>query len=120
MDVEPAARTKHAEHLTHDLLRLIGVMQNTVRINIIKTSILKRKLPCVRFIHDGEIPNSPARQLHMLRRQIDSGSQRPMPGELQEIASRSASDFEDLISLMLAKLCGLVQPGIGGVALLLG
>ena len=120
MDIEPAAWTKDAEHLAHHLLRLIGVMKNAVRINIIKAFILKRKMPRVGLINNCEIAHASARQLYMLRRQIDSRSQGPMLGELQKIASRSASDFEDLFSLMPAKFCGFIKPGIGGVALLLG
>ncbi len=83
MDIDPAARAKNAEHLANDLLRLIGVMENPVRVNIVKASILKWKMARVRLMNNCEIADALARQFYMLRRQIYSGSQRPMLCELQ-------------------------------------
>src|SRR5271156_5029653 len=119
VDIDPAAWAKNAKHLANYLLRLIGVMENAVRINIIKACILKRKMPRVGFIDGCEIADASARQLNMFGRQVDPGCQRPMLGELQQIASGSASDFENFVSLVLTELSGFVEPGIDGVALLL-
>src|SRR5277367_3284531 len=120
MDVDPAAWTKDAEYLADDLLRLIGVMQNAVRIDIIEAAILQRKMARVCFEDNCEITDSSAGQLYMSPGHIYAGGQGPMLSELQQIASRSASDFKDSGSPMLAKLCRLIEPWISRVALLLG
>ena len=68
MYIEPAARSKDAEHLPDHLLRLIGVMENAVRIDIIKACVVKRKMPRIRLMNNCEIAHASARQLYMVRR----------------------------------------------------
>jgi hypothetical protein len=118
MDIDRTAWTENAEHLADYLLGLIGVMKNSVRINIIEALILKRKIPRVGFVNDCEIADAFACQFYMSGREIYAGSQSTMLRELQQIAARPASDFEDLFSAMFAKLRDFVEPGIGRVPLL--
>src|ERR1700722_7956973 len=118
VDIDPTARTEDAKHLADYLLRLIGVMKNSVRINIIEAVIAERKIPRVGFMDDCAVADSLARQFYMFCSQIYTGSQSTMLCELQQIAARPASDFEDLFSLMFAKLRDFVEPGIGRVPLL--
>ena len=91
-----------------------------MRINILEAFSLKRKMARVSLMDDCEIANAVTGQFYVFRRNIYSCSQGAMLCELKEIASGSASDFEDLFSSMFPKLCHLVQPRIGGVPLLLG
>ena len=83
MDIDPATWAEDAKHLAHYVLRLIGVMENTMRINIIKACILKRKIPRVGFMDNCQAADASARQLYMLRCQIDSSSHGPMLCKLQ-------------------------------------
>ena len=91
-----------------------------MRINILEAFSLKRKMAHVSLMDDCEIANAVTGQFYVFRRNIYASSQGAMLCELKEIASGSASDFEDLFSSMFPKLCHLVQPRIGGVPLLLG
>ena len=120
MDIDPTAWTEDAEHLADYLLGLIGVMKDAVRIDIIEALIHERKIPRVGFVDGCEIADAFARQFYMSGSQIYAGSQSTMLCELQQIAARPASNFEDLVSVMFAKLCDFVEPGIGRVPLLFG
>ena len=120
MDIDPTAWTEDAEHLADYLLGLIGVMKDAVRINIIEAGIAERKIPRVGFVDGCEIADAFARQFYMSGSQIYAGSQSTMFCELQQIAARPASNFEDLFSLMFAKLRDFVEPRIRGIPLLLG
>ncbi len=120
MDVDATAWTKNTEDLAHHLLRLVGMMKNTVRIDVIKAFVFKRKMAHVGLMDDREVAESLAGQLYMSRSQIYASSDSPVLCKLQQIGSGSASDFEDLVSCMFPKLCDFVEPGICGVALLLG
>src|ERR1700733_10995152 len=118
MDIDPTAWTEDAEHLADYLRGLIGVMKNAVRINIIEALILERKIPRIGFVDDCEIADALARQFYMPGSEVYAGCQSTMLCELQQIAARPASDFEDLFSAMFAKLRNFVEPGVGRVPLL--
>jgi hypothetical protein len=120
MDVDPTAGTKNTEDLTHHFLRLVAVVENTVRIDVIKTFIFKRKMPHVGLKDDRAVAQALAGQLYMSRSQIYASRDGPVLGKLQQVGSGSTADFEHLVSCMFAKLCHIVEPGICGVALLLG
>jgi hypothetical protein len=120
MHIEPAAGTKDTKHLGDHSLWLIAMVKNSVGIDIVEAFICKREMPRIRLVDDCEITHAQAGELHMLRGQIDSRSQGSVFGELEKIAPGSAADFEDLFSLMKAKLCCVIKPGIDGVALFLG
>jgi hypothetical protein len=96
------------------------MMKNSMGLDIVEAFILKRKMPRVGLQDRREITHPEAGKLYMLRGQIDSRSQGPVPGELEKIAPGSTTDFEDLFTRMPAKLCCGIKPWIGGVALFLG
>jgi hypothetical protein len=66
MHVKPAARTKNPHHFAHYLFRLIAMMENPVRINIVEASIIKRELASVSLVNDGALTNPVSGQLHMV------------------------------------------------------
>ena len=55
MDVEPPAHSKDAQNLICSLLRLVGVMQYAMRVDVIKAAIFKGQIPHISFNNRRQI-----------------------------------------------------------------
>jgi hypothetical protein len=119
MHIEPTTRTKDTKHLSHSSLWFIAMVKNSMGIDIVEAFIRKREMPRVGLVDDCEVAHAPTGQLDMPRGQIDSRSHGSVFGELEKIASGSATDFENLFPFVPAKFCRVIKPRIDGVALFL-
>jgi hypothetical protein len=112
MNIKSSPRSKHPEDFLDHSPGLIDMVEDAVGVDIVEAGRWKRDGRGVALAYFRAACQPLTSQTKMFRSNIDTERLRPVLGELQQIAARAATNFQNTLTPMVPELRYLIQPGI--------
>src|SRR5713101_8084355 len=117
--VESSSGAQHAEDFFNYLAGSLDMVKNSVGVHVVKTPVLERESSGLGMEDARQFAYPLSCQTKMCRSNVNPSSFCAVSRKLQEIGTRTAPYLQDAVALVMAKLCGFIQPRVDSVTLLL-